>query len=93
MQCKAQGVVGQNQEVVGVLEAWLIGIQATEAQIRRLLALLDPVHLRALPEPRKNCKRAYFDSNDNLRHLWYRNAASILGWKEQTKFQTTFTGW
>ena len=86
MQSNAQGVVGQNQEIVGILEAWLTGIQATKAQIRRLLALLDPVHLRALPEPRKNYKRAHFDSNDNLRHLWYRNAASILGWKEQTKF-------
>jgi hypothetical protein len=69
MQSKAQGVVMQNQEIVGVLEAWLTGIQATKAQIRRLLVLLDPIHLRALPEPRKNYKRVHFDSNDNLWHL------------------------
>jgi hypothetical protein len=86
MPYQALGGEGQDLGILAVLEAWLRGISCTKGQISGVLALVNPAHLRALLQPKRKYRKVCCDMNANLRYLWYRNTASILGWQEQTKF-------
>lgn len=76
----------EREDQAEVIDNWLVSIDASESQRRRVLNCLADRHLRALPR----CK-SIFTSPEvfkarNWRILFYSNVAHILGWGKRRDF-------
>lgn len=72
------------------LRVWAQRSNLHVEKIRLLVRLLDQQHLRSLPVRKKSRKWPVIAQAENYRHHFYRQAAYILGWKEQKKFDQEF---
>lgn len=73
------------------LQRWAESKGYHHNQIRRLLRLLDPDHLRSLPIRKKSRSWPKLPVAKNFRHHFYRQVAHILGWRDQETFDDVLT--
>lgn len=73
------------QAEVDFVTAWLRGQWLNEEDCYLLIGCFIPTYLLLLPKPKK-FRVGNFTVVKRSRHLWFRKAASLLGWVEQTQF-------
>jgi hypothetical protein len=81
------GVKEINYRVVGFavgkefIRAWARGLGASEEGSVKIVNCLDTEYLLSLPHNFKGYKKGNFSDQAHSRHLWYCNAARIVGWR------------
>lgn len=81
---------GQRSTPAARIRSWGESKNLTERQIQDLVSLLCPKHLRSLPVRKKSRVWPKEPQAANFRHHFYRQAANILGWVDQHKFEEEF---
>jgi hypothetical protein len=71
------------QEEAAVIATWAKEAGASPGRVCTLVRCLTVGMLLAQPKPKTRYRRGTFSAVENLRFLWYRRAASLLGWKER----------
>jgi hypothetical protein len=66
--------------------AWLQGQGVSEGDCHLLIGCFTPTYLLSFPKPKRKFRVGNFTVVKRARHLWYRKAASVLGWVEQRQF-------
>lgn len=97
LESTGQGLTGGLHDKIGSLVArsdllaWALQNKLSRDKIQRLLRLLDPIHLRGLPIRKKTRKWPQEPDAKTYRHHFYRQAAHVLGFRDQEVFDQELT--